>query len=57
MKLCLNCGDKFDDEITHCPADGLKLVSLEGGSLVGTVIDERYKIESIIGRGALSTLR
>ncbi len=56
MKLCLNCGGKFDDEKTHCPADGLKLVSLEGGSLVGTVIDDRYKIESIIGRGALGTV-
>jgi tRNA A-37 threonylcarbamoyl transferase component Bud32 len=56
LKLCLNCGGKFDDEKTHCPADGLKLVSLEGGSLVGTVIDDRYKIESIIGRGALGTV-
>ncbi len=56
MKLCLNCGGKFDDEKTHCPDDGLKLVSLEGGSLVGTVIDERYKIESIIGRGALGVV-
>lgn len=56
MKLCLNCGGKYDDEKTHCPADGLKLVSLEGGSLVGTVIDDRYKIESIIGRGALGVV-
>jgi tRNA A-37 threonylcarbamoyl transferase component Bud32 len=61
VKICPVCTQAFAAGETRCPTDGVALVSLETGAgagpkaadLTGEVIDGRYKVESVIGRGGM----
>lgn len=56
MKLCLVCNLHFPDEQETCPKDNAGLVPLAGDPLIGMVIQERYKIESLIGKGTMGVV-
>ncbi len=53
MKLCLSCHLEFNDDTEICPKDNVALVPIGDDPLIGTVLQGRYKIESVIGRGAM----
>src|SRR5262245_4639852 len=53
MKLCLTCHLEFADEMDVCPKDNVQLVSLAEDPLIGSTVQNRYKIERVIGRGAM----
>jgi len=53
VRRCLRCLAFFDDGQEVCPTDGSRLVpTLEPEGLVGTVIDDRYRLLEPIGSGA-----
>lgn len=57
MNTCPTCGDHFDSEIAFCPKDGAQLSAARGeGSLVGTIVADRYRITSRIGAGGMGTV-
>lgn len=54
--FCLNCGRKFGDDITVCPDDSGELVPLATEALLGTVFADKYLVESVLGKGGMSTV-
>src|SRR5271154_104874 len=56
MKLCLVCHFQFSDEQEVCPKDNAQLVPLSEDPLIGSIIQDRYKIESVIGKGSMGTV-
>ncbi len=62
VKICPICTQAFGPSDLRCPSDGVALVSIETGvgvagsraaDLTGQVIDGRYRVESVIGRGGM----
>jgi len=53
MKVCLKCNEHFEDELEACPQDGARLVLAGDDPLVGSLIDDRYKVVLPIGRGSM----
>lgn len=53
MKLCLVCNFQFGDEQDLCPKDMSKLVPLGKDPLIGKLIQERYRVESVIAKGSM----
>lgn len=56
MKLCLNCHKQFTDEVELCPHEGSFLVPVPNDPLLGALIDERYRVESLIAKGAVGSV-
>ncbi|MBX9953279.1 MAG: serine/threonine protein kinase [Candidatus Obscuribacterales bacterium] len=56
MKLCLNCHKQFADEVELCPHEGSFLVPLPNDPLIGALIDERYRVEGLIAKGAVGSV-
>lgn len=52
MKLCLRCNQYFEDQEELCPNDKAKLEPVGKDPLVGALINNRYVVESIIGKGS-----
>lgn len=52
MKLCLRCNQYFEDQVEKCPSDGSVLENVGRDALIGALINNRYVIESVIGRGS-----
>jgi len=55
MKHCTVCNRKFDDSLSFCPTDG-EVLEDDLGSLVGTVLDGQYQIESMLGKGGMGAV-
>lgn len=52
MKLCLQCNQYFEEKIEFCPTDSLMLESVGKDPLIGALINDRYVVESVIGKGS-----
>lgn len=52
MKLCLRCNQYFEDQEESCPNDKAKLEPVGKDPLIGALINNRYVVESVIGKGS-----
>ena len=55
-KYCPVCFQKYPANLTRCPKDNKKLVSLTEQDLVGRELDERYKVLSLLGKGGMGVV-
>lgn len=53
MKFCPKCDRRFDQSETTCPDDGSPLLFVPEEDLTGTVIDERFKVQRMLGEGGM----
>lgn len=56
MKLCLVCNFQFEDEQELCPKDYSKLVPLGKDQLIGKLIQDRYRVESMLAKGSMGVV-
>ncbi len=49
LKSCPECFTEFEDSVDVCPTDATKLQTVSKDPLVGTMLDDRYLIEGVIG--------
>lgn len=57
MNVCPLCGESFESE-THCPKDGIALIQSRSSKdlLIGTVLKDTYRVESLIGEGGMGVV-
>lgn len=55
-KICLICHKAVDSSLSKCPDDGGDLINTKQDKLIGEVFANRYKIQSIVGQGGMSTV-
>jgi serine/threonine protein kinase len=55
MKYCPTCKLKYEDGIFFCPADG-EVLEDDPSSIVNTVLDGQYQIESLLGKGGMGAV-
>ena len=58
MTTCLNCGHDTDAEFLFCPQCGTKAPESSGEpyTLIGKTLNEKYRVTSEIGSGAMGTV-
>lgn len=56
MKICPLCEKEFGDEIQNCPDDSADLMPLITDPLIGSVIEDRYRITDVIGVGSMGVV-
>ena len=52
MKLCLRCNQYFEDASAICPTDSSPLEPVGDHPLIGALINDRYVVDSVIGKGS-----
>jgi serine/threonine-protein kinase len=55
MKHCAVCKAKYDDSVSFCPVDG-EVLEEDASSIVGTVLDGQYQIDSMLGKGGMGAV-
>jgi len=55
MKYCTLCKGKYEDGLSFCPTDG-EVLEDDPSSIVGTVLDGQYNIESLLGKGGMGAV-
>ncbi|MFN2531751.1 MAG: serine/threonine protein kinase, partial [Pyrinomonadaceae bacterium] len=55
MKYCIACKAKYDDSVSFCPVDG-EVLEDDPSSIVGSVLDGQYQIESMLGKGGMGAV-
>lgn len=55
MKYCTTCKAKYEDSVSFCPVDG-EVLEDDPSSLVNTVLDGQYQIESMLGKGGMGAV-
>ncbi len=59
LRICPECGEAVEGRV--CPRHGIRpiavsRISQDPESLIGTVFDARYRIDSVVGRGGMGTV-
>ena len=54
--VCMTCGAEYAAQQDRCDDDGTELSAVKSESLVGTILAEKYFLESLIGRGGMSSI-
>lgn len=57
--VCPTCDRSFTDEIGVCPDDATKLLAVQSkqaNTLVGTTLDNRFRIDKMIGEGGMGAV-
>ncbi len=55
-KICTSCGRKFSSQFALCPDDGSELIPSAAQLLLGSLFDNRYRIETLLGSGAMGAV-
>src|SRR5215210_8244495 len=55
MKYCSICKSKYEDNVSFCPKDG-EVLEDDPSSIVGTVLDGQYNIETLLGKGGMGAV-
>ena len=55
MKHCTLCKTKYEDSVGFCPLDG-EVLEDDPSSIVDTVLDGQYQIESMLGKGGMGAV-
>ena len=55
MKYCTVCKAKYEDSVSFCPVDG-EVLEDDPSSIVNTVLDGQYQIESMLGKGGMGAV-
>ncbi|MCA1600485.1 MAG: protein kinase [Acidobacteria bacterium] len=55
MKHCTICKIRYDDSVSFCPVDG-EVLEDDPSSIVDTVLDGQYQIESMLGKGGMGAV-
>src|SRR5207302_761498 len=56
VRTCPECNNSYDDEVLHCPEDGLDLSSVEAlDELIGRSIGS-YQIVKVLGKGGMGSV-
>src|SRR6185369_908143 len=55
MKYCTLCKAKYEDAVSFCPVDG-EVLEDDPSSIVDTVLDGQYQIESLLGKGGMGAV-
>src|SRR5258705_1094656 len=55
MKYCTVCKAKYDDSVSFCPVDG-EVLDDDPSSIVGTVLDNQYQMEALLGKGGMGAV-
>ncbi len=55
MKYCTVCQEKYEDSVSFCPVDG-EVLEDDPSSIVNTVLDGQYQIETMLGKGGMGAV-
>jgi serine/threonine protein kinase len=55
MKYCTTCKTNYEDTVGFCPVHG-EVLEDDPSSIVGTVLDGQYQVESLLGKGGMGAV-
>jgi tRNA A-37 threonylcarbamoyl transferase component Bud32 len=55
-RYCPTCSKRYPDGVTECPADKTLLVPVPEEDLLGKVVDNRYLVQGVVGKGGMGVV-